>query len=87
MLGVVFMDDDDEILDLFLEESLEHLDGIEADLLYIEKNASNVDLEKVNKVFRAMHTIKGGSSFFGLTKVKDLKCDKTHIVTKLHNLL
>jgi two-component system, chemotaxis family, sensor kinase CheA len=73
------MDDDDEILDLFLEESLEHLDGIEADLLYIEKNASNVDLEKVNKVFRAMHTIKGGSSFFGLTKVKDL----THVAESL----
>lgn len=73
------MDEDDEILDLFLEESLEHLEGIETDLLEIEKNGADIDVEQVNKVFRAMHTIKGGSSFFGLTKVKDL----THVAESI----
>ncbi|MCH2205224.1 MAG: chemotaxis protein CheA [Lentisphaerales bacterium] len=73
------MDEDDEILDLFLEESLEHLEGVESDLLDIEKAGEDIDVDQVNKVFRAMHTIKGGSSFFGLTKVKDL----THIAENI----
>ena len=37
------MDDDDEIIDLFLEESLEHLDGVEEDLLTIEKAGADID--------------------------------------------
>jgi two-component system, chemotaxis family, sensor kinase CheA len=73
------MDEDDEILDLFLEESLEHLEGIEDDLLAIEQAGAEIDVDQVNKVFRAMHTIKGGSSFFGLTKVKDL----THVAESI----
>ena len=63
------MVEDDEILDL-LEESLEHLESVESDLLDIEKAGEDIDVDQVNKVFRAMHTIKGGSSFFGLTKGK-----------------
>ena len=50
------MDEDDEILDLFLEESLEHLEGVESDLLDIEKAGEDIDVDQVNKVFRAMHT-------------------------------
>ena len=73
------MDDDDEIIDLFLEESLEHLDGVEEDLLTIEKAGAEIDEDLVNKVFRAMHTIKGGSSFFGFDKIKDL----THVAENI----
>ncbi len=63
---------DDELLGVFINESREHLATIEADLLAIEEGGSNVDKELVNKVFRAAHSIKGASSFFGLNKVKDL---------------
>ena len=75
--------DDDEILELFLEESVEHLESIEEDLLSIEKLGEEVDLDKVNKVFRAIHTIKGGAGFFGLTKVKDL----THVTENMLDLI
>ena len=75
--------EDDEILELFLEESVEHLESIEADLLSIEKLGESVDLDKVNKVFRAIHTIKGGAGFFGLTKVKDL----THVTENMLDLI
>ncbi|MCM8529446.1 MAG: hybrid sensor histidine kinase/response regulator [Lentisphaeraceae bacterium] len=75
--------EDDEILDLFLEESIEHLDGIEEDLLSIEKMGENIDAEKINKVFRAIHTIKGGAGFFGLVKVKDL----THVTENMLDLV
>ena len=81
------MDGDDEILDLFLEESAEHLEGIESDLLLIEQHAENVNSEMVNKVFRAMHTIKGGSSFFGLNKIKDLTHVAEGILDKVRNNL
>lgn len=63
---------DDELLQDFIVEANEHLADIETDLLTIEENGENVDLELVNKVFRAAHSIKGGSGFFGLENVKEL---------------
>jgi two-component system chemotaxis sensor kinase CheA len=63
---------DDELLGEFINESREHLTTIETDLLAIEEAGANIDLERVNKVFRAAHSIKGASGFFGLTKVKEL---------------
>jgi two-component system chemotaxis sensor kinase CheA len=62
----------DDLLNEFIHESREHLATIEADLLTIEEAGDNVDEDLVNKVFRAAHSIKGGSSFFGLAKVKEL---------------
>jgi two-component system chemotaxis sensor kinase CheA len=63
---------DDELLCFFINESREHLATIEADLLTIEEAGADVDTDLVNKVFRAAHSIKGTSSFFGLNNVKDL---------------
>ena len=63
---------DDELLNEFLAESREHLAGIEADLLTIEEQGAASDETLVNKVFRAAHSIKGGSAFFGLTKIQEL---------------
>ena len=62
----------DELLAEFVAESLEHLANIEADLLTIESLGSQLDFELVNKVFRAAHSIKGCSGYFGLEKVKNL---------------
>jgi len=63
---------DDELLGEFINESREHLTAIEAELLAIEEAGANIDLELVNKVFRAAHSIKGASGYFGLTNVKEL---------------
>ena len=63
---------DDELLGEFINESREHLATIEADLLAIEDGGADIDAELVNKVFRAAHSIKGASGFFGLNKVKEL---------------
>ncbi|PID38114.1 MAG: hybrid sensor histidine kinase/response regulator [Proteobacteria bacterium] len=65
-------DSDDELLEIFLEESREHLDGIEGDLLEIERRGADVDAEVVNKAFRAVHSVKGAAGFFGLNAIKDL---------------
>lgn len=64
--------EDDEILQGFIEESLEHLADIENDLLAIEEAGANIDEDLVNKVFRAAHSIKGGAGFMGLTTIQDL---------------
>lgn len=51
----------------FLEEAAEHVASIEAGLLGLESDPA--DEELINCVFRAAHSIKGGSSAVGLTDV------------------
>jgi two-component system chemotaxis sensor kinase CheA len=62
----------DNLLTEFLAECREHLQDIESDLLAIEQAGDNADTELINKVFRAAHSIKGGSAFFNLEKIKTL---------------
>jgi len=63
---------DDETLQMYVEESLDHLEDIESDLLAIEQAGAGADEELVNKVFRAAHSIKGGAGFLGLTAINQL---------------
>ena len=63
---------DDDILKEFIAEAREHLATIESDLLAIEDGGADIDEDRVNKVFRAAHSIKGASGFFGLDKIKEL---------------
>jgi len=53
---------DDELVGEFIEESKNALGGIESDLLALESTES-LDRDCVNRIFRAIHTIKGASSF------------------------
>ncbi len=77
--------EEDETLLAFTEEALEHLDGIEADLLSIEENGADIDSDVVNKVFRAVHSIKGGAGFLGLERVKDLSHSAENILNMIRN--
>jgi len=63
---------DDETLGIYIEESKEHLETIETDLLEIERQGEDIDEELVNRVFRAAHSMKGGASFLGLETIKEL---------------
>jgi two-component system chemotaxis sensor kinase CheA len=58
---------DQEIVQDFLTESGELIDQLEGDLVVLE--ASPRDPELLNKVFRALHTIKGSASFLQLTNL------------------
>lgn len=75
--------EDDEILQGFIEESLEHLADIENDLLQIEEDGADIDEDLVNKVFRAAHSIKGGAGFMGLTVIQDL----SHVMENVLGLI
>lgn len=58
---------DPELMQDFLTESGELLDQLDQDLVTLESTPS--DLELVNRVFRALHTIKGSASFLALTNL------------------
>ncbi|MDY6906016.1 MAG: chemotaxis protein CheW [Thermodesulfobacteriota bacterium] len=64
--------EDEESLQMYVEESLEHMANIENNLLAIEQGGDNADPEIVNEVFRAAHSIKGGAGLMGLHNIKEL---------------
>jgi two-component system, chemotaxis family, sensor kinase CheA len=76
---------DDETLQMYLEESLEHLADIENDFLAIEADGAAIDEKRVNKVYRAAHSIKGGAGFMGLTNIKDLTHEMENIIGKIRS--
>lgn len=59
-----------QYLDVFLEESKEHLGSLNQKLLDLEKNNDN--LSALNEIFRAAHTLKGMSSTMGFDDLADL---------------
>ncbi len=62
---------------VFFEESFEGLDIMETGLLNLDMG--DVDAEDINTIFRAAHSIKGGSGTFGFTSVSDF----THVMETL----
>lgn len=59
---------DKEILDEFIKETMEELDGLDAQFISLERNPK--DSEVINSIFRGVHSIKGSSSFFNLNHVR-----------------
>jgi len=55
-----------EIVKVFFQESREGLDAMETGLLGLGASA---DTENINTIFRAAHSIKGGSATFGFAEV------------------
>jgi two-component system chemotaxis sensor kinase CheA len=62
--------------EVFFEESFEGLDVMEQELLQLEEDT---DLENVNTIFRAAHSIKGGSATFNFSQVAEF----THVMETL----
>lgn len=79
------MFEDDETLQMYIEESLDHLADIESDLLTIEEGGANIDLDLVNNVFRAAHSVKGGAGFMGLTTIKNLAHHLENVLGMIRN--
>ncbi|MEW6712558.1 MAG: Hpt domain-containing protein, partial [Candidatus Riflebacteria bacterium] len=61
-----------DLLQCFLTDSIDHLEGIEARLLQLESAADDAREELTNHVFRAAHSIKGSSGMFGFTNINKL---------------
>lgn len=63
-------DADASLLNDFVMECLEYIEGAEASLLTLETDPENV--ESVGVIFRAFHTIKGTSAFLGMDPISEL---------------
>lgn len=74
---------DDNLIAEFITESRDHLSAIEPDLLLLEQDESQPDPELINRIFRAIHSIKGASGFFGFEGLKKL----SHIMENLLMLI
>ncbi len=61
---------DPEIMQDFITESGELLEQVEADLVELESRPEDLDL--LNQIFRALHTIKGSASFLALTELVEI---------------
>lgn len=61
---------DPELVQEFLIEAREHLSGVEAGILTLEREPG--DAEALNAVFRSFHTIKGLAGFLGATAIHEL---------------
>lgn len=62
---------------VFFEESAEHLAAMESLLLNLD--VDNPDMEQLNAIFRAAHSIKGSAGTFGFTDL----AETTHILENL----
>ena len=71
------------LMDDFIIESKEHLNSLQELFLILEKQYENPDPELINKIFRAIHTVKGASGFFGLRNVGEL----SHIMETILSLM
>jgi len=76
---------DDETLQEYISESLEHLADIEQDLLTIEEGGADIDEEVVNRVFRAAHSLKGGAGFLALDTIKELAHKIENVLDMMRN--
>jgi two-component system, chemotaxis family, sensor kinase CheA len=72
-----------EVIDEFINESKDHLAIIEESLLKLEQD--NQDKNTINSLFRAIHSIKGGSGFFGFTTVSELAHSMENLLYKARN--
>lgn len=75
----------EEVINEFVTESTEHLESIEPDLLILEQAKGRVDDPIINRIFRAMHSIKGSSSFFGFDSLTRLSHAMENVFMKFRD--
>ncbi len=73
----------DQFIDTFITESEELLEDIELAVLLLEQDPG--DTETLNRVFRAMHTIKGSGAMFGFDKVASFAHHLETLLDQLRN--
>ncbi len=70
-----------QYLDVFLEESREHIRSLNSRLLELEKNPG--ETSGLNEIFRSAHTLKGMSSTMGFIGLADLTHHMENLLAEL----
>ncbi len=71
----------DKFKNKFIEEATDNINDLEDALLLIEKDTENKEL--VERIFRAMHSLKGGGAMFGFKLLSEF----THHLETLYDLV
>lgn len=77
------MSDMDELVKDFLVESHENLDRLDREFVDLEQDPTN--RSHLGSIFRAVHTIKGTSGFFGFEKLEKLTHAGESLLSKLRD--
>ncbi|AJD91019.1 chemotaxis protein CheA [Jeotgalibacillus malaysiensis] len=72
-----------QYLEVFIEESKDHLQNCNTQMLELEKNPS--DLRIVNEIFRSAHTLKGMSATMGYEDLANLTHHMENILDDIRN--
>ena len=72
-----------QYLEIFIEESKEHLQSLNECLLQLENEPNNMEL--LNEVFRVAHTLKGMAGTMGFTKMQTLTHDMENALSSIRN--
>lgn len=77
------MDNREQYLQMFFDESAEYLQQLNENVLLLEENPD--DEEIINAVFRAAHSVKGMSATMGYERLTDLTHRIENILAKVRN--
>jgi len=72
-----------QYLEIFIEETKEHLQTLNEHILVLEKETDNVDT--INEIFRAAHSLKGMAGTMGFTRMQRLTHDLENIFSEIRN--
>jgi two-component system, chemotaxis family, sensor kinase CheA len=70
-----------EYTEIFLEESEDQIEELNANLLKLESDHSNPDI--INDIFRAAHSLKSSAAFVGLINLSDLAHKMENLLQKI----
>lgn len=72
-----------QYLEIFIDETKEHLQNLNENLLVIEKEPENKDT--INEIFRAAHSLKGMAGTMGFKRMQRLTHDMENIFSEIRN--
>lgn len=72
-----------QYLEIFLDESKEHLQNLNTQILDLEQDAENMDT--INEIFRAAHSLKGMAGTMGYKRMQNLTHDMENVFSEVRN--
>ena len=75
--------DTSQYMDLFIDETKEHLQSLNEHVLVLEKEPENEDT--INEIFRAAHTLKGMAGTMGFARMQRLTHDLENVFSEIRN--
>lgn len=72
-----------QYLEIFLDETKEHLQNLNTQILELESDPENMDT--INEIFRAAHSLKGMAGTMGYKRMQNLTHDMENVFSEVRN--